>query len=100
MRFLLKSAFWLTAAFLVIRPGMDLSAMAETAKTQAISAGQAAIVRQIARTECDTLECAGGKALLAAAVTSALPAAAPMHQDLPAAEAAPVPRPRPAWRLG
>lgn len=97
MRFILKSAFWLTAAFLVIRPGVDLPAAAGAMTSQAMAAGQSAIVEQISKTECASLQCVGGKALLTAAVANAsLPAVIPM-QISPTVETAPVPRPRPAW---
>ncbi|AKR54715.1 hypothetical protein XM25_02630 [Devosia sp. H5989] len=100
LRFILKSAFWLTVAFMVIRPGVDLPAAAGAVTSQALAAGQSAIVQQIDKTECDTLQCVGGKALLSAAVTSAaLPAPAPVTpMQISTTEAtAPVPRPRPAW---
>ena len=98
MRFILKSAFWLVAAFLVIRPGVDLPAAAGSVTAQAMAAGQSAIVAQIEKTECTTLECVGGKALLSAAVKStAQPQAVAPMQISSTAETAPVPRPRPAW---
>ena len=100
MRILLKSAFWLTAAFLVIRPGVDLPAAAGSVTAQAMAAGQTAIVEQISKTECDSIQCVGGKALLTAAVAKvSVPTVTPM-QISPAVETrepAPVPRPRPAW---
>jgi len=94
MRFLLKSAFWLIVAFIAIRPGIDINAAASSLTDQAMQAGQQAIATQIENTECDTLQCAGGKALIAAALASPAATSALRVQD---ASQAPLPRPRPAW---
>ena len=62
--FLLRSAFWLTVAFILIAPkDVDLGQKAQDMSTQAIAAGQQLIVSQILSAECSTLECAGGKAV-------------------------------------
>jgi hypothetical protein len=95
MRFVIRSAFWLIVAFVVIRPGIDINAAAGSLTGEALKAGQQAIAAQIDKTECNTLQCAGGKALLAAALTNPNPALTPMQAI--ASEPAPQPRPRPAW---
>lgn len=83
--FLVRSAFWLTAAFLVIRPGVDLDATAQALSGQALAAGQQVIAQKILSTECDSLQCAGGKAVLAAMLAPEPVTAPPV----------PMPRPRP-----
>ena len=93
--FLLRSAFWLTVAFILIAPkDVDLGQKAQDLSTQAVSAGQQLIVSQILSAECSTLECAGGKAVLAA-VTKLPSVETPMqdHSSTPV----PFPRPRPDW---
>lgn len=97
MRFLLRSAFWLIVAFIVIRPGIDINAAASSLTDGAMKAGQQAIATQIEKTECDTLQCAGGKALLAAALASPDATSAVPVQDIATPTQAPLPRPRPAW---
>lgn len=97
MRFIIRSAFWLIVAFLVIRPGFDINAAAGTLTDKAMQAGQQAIATQIEKTECDTLQCAGGKALLAAALANpAATSVTPVH-EIATPSPAPVPQPRPAW---
>ena len=93
--FLLRSAFWLGLAFLVMKPGpVDLADTAETLSASALAAGQQLIVEQIENTECASLQCFGGKALLSAALNPAPSAGSPM-QDSPAEAPVPLPRPRP-----
>lgn len=91
--FLLRSAFWLTAAFLVIRPGVDVADTASTLSSQAMAQGSQFIVQQIEAIECDSLTCIGGKAIASAAIQTSPLAADPMHQM--AADTIPLPRPRP-----
>lgn len=93
--FLLRSAFWLTVAFIVIAPkDVDLRQKAEDMSAQAVSAGQQLIVSQILASECSTIECAGGKAVLAV-VTSRQPSVETPMQD--SITPVPFPRPRPDW---
>ncbi|PXA90415.1 hypothetical protein DMC47_27560, partial [Nostoc sp. 3335mG] len=68
MMFLLRSAFWLSAAFLVIRPGVDVRQSAEAAATEALAHGSQFVAEQIQAIECDSLQCIGGKAVIAAAL--------------------------------
>ncbi|RUT31024.1 hypothetical protein EMQ25_09090 [Arsenicitalea aurantiaca] len=95
--FLVRSAFWLALAFIVIGPrDVDFEKGAEALSASALAAGQQIVTEQLLGTECDTLHCAGGKALLSAALTSNAPtmrtevAADPMHPQM----ATPVPLPR------
>jgi len=94
--FLLRSAFWLTVAFIMIAPkDVDLGRRAQDMSAQAVAAGQQMIVSQILSSECSTLECAGGKAVLAA-VTTKLPSIELPMQDN-SSTPVPFPRPRPDW---
>ena len=94
--FLLRSAFWLTVAFVVIAPkDVDLGARANDYSAQAIAAGQQVIVSQILSNDCHTLECIGTKAV-AAAVLSELPSTDSSMQDS-SIDPVPFPRPRPDW---
>lgn len=86
--FLVRSAFWLTVAFLVIKPGIDLDKAAGDLSNQAISAGRQMITERIVAQECDSLACVGGKAVIAAAIAESAPPA-------PATAPVPLPRPRP-----
>ena len=95
--FLLRSAFWLTIGFILVAPrDADLSQVARSLSTDAVAAGQQLIVGELLKTECSTLECAGGKAVLTSLVAPSSPSAA-----APASDAAnplvPIPRPRPDW---
>jgi len=94
--FLLRSAFWLTLAFIVMAPPhVDLTRRAEVVGQQAVAAGQDIITHQLLTTACDSLECLGAKAALAA-VASELPSAGTPMQDR-SAVAVPLPRKRPDW---
>lgn len=94
--FLLRSAFWLTMAFILLAPkDVDLRQRAEDMSAQAVSAGQQMIVSQILASDCSTLECVGGKAVLAAVVTKTPSVERPM-QDI-SITPVPFPRPRPDW---
>ena len=92
--FLFRSAFWLIAAFMVIHPGVDINAAASRLSAQAVAKGQDLIVEQIMATDCTTIQCVGGKAVLAAALPKIPSAGLPML-DLPAEDLVPLPRPRP-----
>lgn len=113
--FLLRSAFWLTLAFLVIKPEMDVRESASALSAQAMAQGSQFIASQIEQIECTDLTCIGGKAIAAAALKPAGPAehrSAPVEhlsapaeqlsaqavddmQTSPAAPPVPFPRPRP-----
>lgn len=92
--FLLRSAFWLTLAFLVIRPGVDVGAAATSLSTQAMARGSQFVAAQIEAIDCQEIQCLSGKAMASAALQSSPLAGAPMHAS-PAGHAVPLPRPRP-----
>jgi hypothetical protein len=96
MMFLLRSAFWLTAAFLVIRPETDVRESAGTVANEALARGSQFVAQQIEAIECDSLQCIGGKAIVAAALPPIPPSGAPMHVS-PQDDPVPYPRPRPDW---
>ena len=93
--FLLRSAFWLTIGFILVAPrDADLGEVARSLGTDAMAAGQQLIVGEILKTECSTLQCVGGKAVLTSLVAPSSPSVV-----APASDAAnlsvPIPRPRP-----
>lgn len=86
--FFLRSAFWLTVMFIIIAPkGVDLGKEVDTASRQALAMGQQAVVQHVLK-DCNSLECAGGKAALAVL-------ASPKHPPAQADASAPIPLPRP-----
>ena len=90
--FVLRSAFWLGVAFLVMAPkGTDFGAAATDLSQQAMAAGQQLIVTEILQNDCNTIECLGGKAAIATVLTS-VPSIDPSMQD---SSNSPVPFPRP-----
>jgi hypothetical protein len=93
--FLLRSAFWLTVAFLVIHPGVDLKGTASGLASAAMAAGHDLIAQQIADAECIDLQCTGAKAAISVAFSS-IPSADGTMQS-PADGPVPFPRPRPDW---
>ena len=92
--FLLRSAFWLTAALLVIKPSTDFHAASAALSDAALRNGQQLISEQIAAAPCSTLQCVGGKALLSAALQPA-PASIAAPKATPVAATIALPRPRP-----
>lgn len=90
-----RSVFWLTVAYMVIKPGVELPDP-NVLSQQAMAAGSRVISEQIQNIECDTLQCIGGKAIVTAALPVLPPVGTPMHEQ-PTVNLAPVPRPRPAW---
>jgi len=110
--FLLRSAFWLTVAFVAFHPrDMDLGATANAISSHAEDAGRQIVAQQIlARAlptsppqsldnDCALLGCAPASPApraVAAASPQNQPAGRPM-QDSPARGPVPFPRPRPSW---
>ncbi len=93
--FLLRSAFWLTIGFILVAPrDTDLGQVARSLSTDAVAAGQQLIVGEILKTECRTLECAGGKAVLTSLVAPNSPPVVAPASDA-ASLLVPIPRPRP-----
>lgn len=93
--FLLRSAFWLTLAFLVIRPGVDVGDAAASFSSEAMTRGSTFVAAQIDAIDCDSLQCLGGKALAQTALQTNPLAGPPMHPQ-PAPGSVPLPRPRPS----
>jgi len=91
MFLLLRSAFWLTLAFLVIRPGFDVQDSAASLSSAAMAQGSQFVAERIDAIECQDLTCAGTRMLAAAALRPALKTNALQGP----AGAVPFPRPRP-----
>jgi hypothetical protein len=92
--FLLRSIFWLTIAFLVVRPETDMRDTAATLSSEAMARGSQFVAAQIESIECQDLSCVGGKAVLTAVLPVSPPAGTTMHVS-PAVDLVPLPRPRP-----
>ncbi|MDT4879572.1 hypothetical protein FQZ97_1152570 [compost metagenome] len=61
-----------------------------------MAAGRQVVAEQVQNIECDSFQCIGGKAVIAAALQVSPPVGTPMH-EMPAPSLAPIPRPRPDW---
>ncbi|HVW93800.1 MAG TPA: hypothetical protein VHB74_14495 [Devosia sp.] len=104
MMFLVRSAFWLTVAFVAFHPhDVDLGATASALSNRAVDAGRQIVAQQILEkqilpTDCALLRCAPAAAAPHAATASLQnqPAGRPM-QDSPVSGSVPFPRPRPSW---
>ena len=94
--FLLRSAFWLTVAFMVIRPGMDLRDGAEAISAAAQAAGQQIVITGVAASSCIYLQCSQEQPAPAPPATTIPPVAVTM-QATPGP--VPFPRPRPDWMV-
>lgn len=93
--FIVRSAFWLGMAFVVLHPqDWNAGEQAQAAGQQALRAGQSAISAQVNSVKCTNLECAGGKAfLLASGIVQDSLQASPMQGSQSLIQP-PVPRPR------
>ncbi len=70
--FLVRSAFWLGLAFIVIKPvDIDLKASANAASEIATNAGKQIIIDQLTSNQCDNMQCGSGKILTLAQATFA-----------------------------
>ena len=67
MFLVVRSVFWLTVAYMVIKPGVDF-ADAQAASARAMAAGQQVIAEQIQAIECDSFQCIGELGLTVAQV--------------------------------
>lgn len=94
--FIVRSAFWLGLAFVVLQPqDWNVGANAQALTDQAIQAGQGAITSQVSSYECKNIECAGSKALfLASGLSQHSPQASSPMQGSPSLSHPPAPRPR------
>ena len=90
-----RSVFWLSLAYMVIAPGVELPD-SQALASQAMAAGSQVLGQQIDKVECADLLCLGGKAVATAALQPSPPVGTPMHA-LPTTGPAPIPRPRPDW---
>ena len=96
--FLVKSAFWLTAAFIAIHPGgADVRATASALANQAMATGQQIVVQQILKSNCPLGQCIAPKPALAVATSSSTASVGLAMQDPPALRSIPIPRSRPDW---
>lgn len=94
--FILRSAFWLTIAFFVMAPKtVDLGAAAQDFSSQAMAVGEQLIVSQILADTCTSVQCLGGKALVATVISSSPSVDATMQDS--SIDPVPFPRPRPDW---
>ncbi|MDR3475219.1 MAG: hypothetical protein P4M09_26505 [Devosia sp.] len=95
--FLVRSAFWLTVAFIAFHPrDVDLGATATALSGQAIGAGQKIVVSELLQQNCPALVCPAAPPAVAAMI-SHLRTAEPLLPDSATNQDAPFPRPRPAW---
>ena len=95
--FLVRSAFWLTVAFISIGPkDVDYGRAAGDLSAQAVAAGQELVVNHVLNADCTTFECMGGKAVVAAALNTN-PSPDSSMQDSLSDSSVPFPRPRPSW---
>ena len=62
---LLRSAFWLTVAFVVMKPHADVGAGIDSLSAQAFAAGQQMIAEQVRSPDCVSLDCQGRRAISA-----------------------------------
>jgi len=74
---LIRSVFWLTAAYFVIGPNVNISDSVNDFSTQALQGTQRMVVDQVNNVNCKTLECVGAKFAIATGLNSALNAPAP-----------------------
>lgn len=94
--FLLRSAFWLTVAFVLMAPRhVDLGATVSGYAAEAAAAGQRAIVSEILETPCTDLKCAGGKGLLQVLAAGSLSPSVDNPMQDSSSILVPLPRPRP-----
>jgi hypothetical protein len=94
--FLVRSAFWLTVAFIAFHPkDIDLGATANALSGQAVAAGQQIVVAEVLKHDC-LLNC-GTSAAPTTTASLAVPSETAATQISSPARRAPYPRPRPAW---
>lgn len=97
MRFILRSAFWLSAAYLVMAPNADMGAAAQSAGEQLARSGHE-LASSIQPPSCQSIECAAGR-LVTTGALELLASRSGIHpmQETPPNQAVPLPRPRPDW---
>lgn len=97
--FIVRSAFWLSAAFLLMAPsaGMDIGASARATGEELVSQSTGAVIGQLSALSCDSVECNLGRSLVVSALP---PIPAPAAETVPAStesRTAPFPPHRPQW---
>lgn len=99
--FLVRSAFWLSAAFIVMAPtvGMDVGEAARSTGNQLISQGTQAATDVLLPESCATVECMVGRSVLSqVGAASATEIAEAPEIAVPVVEpASAFPPPRPDW---
>jgi hypothetical protein len=97
--FLVRSAFWLTLAFIAIHPkDVDLGTAASQLSGQAMAAGQRMVVAQVLNADCPLLRCATDKTVAVPHLANAsTPSVDLSMQGSSASRSVPFPRPRPSW---
>lgn len=88
--FVVRSAFWLSAAFLIMAPsaGMDVGVSARATGERLASQGAQAVSQTLMPADCQSVECAVGRTVLAQIATP---------QATEPATISAFPPPRPAW---
>ena len=89
--FLLRCAFWLALAFIVIAPSADLKDRAATTATQAVAISAAQASKSVESIPCDSWECVTGRAVATSALKSVAPPTSPPAKLVTVTM--PVPRP-------
>lgn len=83
---------------MVLQPQvMQLGAQASSLGTDIVDAGRQTATKHLMNVKCESIECAGSKALLLATGIPDNPPQASTMQVSFSLKLAPVPRPRPAW---
>ena len=97
--FIVRSAFWLTTAFVLMAPsaGMNLGNAARSTGEDIVARGAETLNAGLAAHTCETVECEVGRAVLAQALPKPDFAAAPTDDHAAVGPAAPVPPRRPDW---
>jgi hypothetical protein len=91
---ILRSIFWLTLAYLIIKPGIELPDAGALA-SQALNSGKQAVVEQVSAIQCTSLECMGSRAMATAVLQADTPRVAATEVQA-VATTVPYPRPRPS----
>ncbi len=102
---LIRSMFWLAAAYLVVGPNANISGSLTDFGAQAFAGTQEVITNQVNNVNCTTLQCAGAKAVISAGLNSVsiAPVSAAANKDNPNTTtptdqggniSAPIPHPR------
>ena len=99
MRFIIRSAFWLTAAFTLIAPtvGQDAGKVASDTGARLAAQGTSLLSSGIGGIDCASIECTIGRAVVLGALPQTPSQSGDPMQTDKRVGAAPVPPPRPDW---